>query len=126
MYFNEIYNEVEQSHQEKEKIARQNKHDALISKQMEVKIDEAIKYPSVLEHPTDGSGNIILANFNSNNHFNSKKEREQVQQKACELNAYRLSDGMFFINGERFVVSMGGIFPYKRNAGNYEVCKLEN
>ena len=66
MYFNEIYNEVEQSHQEKEKIARQNKHDALISKQMEVK------------------------------------------------------------NGERFVVSMGSIFPYKRNGGNYEVCKLEN
>ena len=125
MYFNETYNEVEQSHQEKEKIARQNKHDALVSTQMEVKIDKALKYQSVLEHPTDRSGNIILANFNSNSHFSSKKEREQAQQKACELNAYRLSDGMFFINDERFVVSLGSVFHYKRNGGNYEVCKLE-
>lgn len=125
MYFNEIYNEVEPSNQEKEKIARQNKHNALMSKQLEVKIDKALKSASVLEHPTDENGNIILANFNNNNHFGSKKEREQAQQKACELNAYHLSDGMFFINDERFVVSMGSVFHHKKNGGNYKVCKLD-
>ena len=81
MYFNEIYNEVEPSNKEKEKITRQNEHNALVSKQMDVKIDNAIKCQSVLEHPTDESGNIILANFHSNNHFGSLKERQQAQQK---------------------------------------------
>lgn len=125
MYFNEIYNEVELSNREKEKIARKNKHDALVSEQLKVKIDKALKHPSVLEHPTDESGNIILANFNNNNHFGSKKEREQAHQKACELNAYHLSDGMFFINDERFVVSMGSVFHHKKNGSNYKVCKLD-
>ena len=125
MYFNEIYNEVEPSNKEKEKITRQNEHNALVSKQMEVKIDNALKCPSVLEHPTDEIGNIILANFHSNNHFCSRKEREQAQQKACDLNAYHLSHGMFFINDERFVVSMGSVFHHKKNGGNYKVCKLD-
>ena len=124
MYFNEIYNEIEPSNQEKEKIARQNKHDALVSKQLEVKIDSALKSSSILEHPTDENGNIIIANFNSSNHFGSRKEREQAQQTARELNAYHLSDGMFFINDERFVVNMGSIFHHKKNGGNYKVCKL--
>lgn len=125
MYFNETYNEVEPSNQEKEKVARQNKHDALVSEQLKVKIDNALKSSSLLEHPTDENGNIILANFNNNNHFGSRKEREQAQQTACELNAYHLSDGMFFINDERFVVSMGNVFHYKKNGGNYKVCKLD-
>ena len=125
MYFNEIYNEIDQSNQEKEKIARQNEHNAFVSDQLKVKISNALKCPSILEHHTDESGNIIIANFNNNNHFGSRKEREQAQQKACDLNAYHLSDGMFFINGERFVVSMGSIFHHKKNGGNYEVCKLE-
>ena len=125
MYFNEICNEVEPSNKEKEKIARQNEHNALVSKHMDVKIDNAIKCQSVLEHPTDESGNIILANFHSNNHFGSRKERQQAQQKACDLNAYHLSDGMFFINDERFVVSMGSVFHHKKNGGNYKVCKLD-
>ena len=124
MYFNEIYNEIEPSNQEKEKIACQNKHNALVSKQLEVKIDNALKSSSILEHPTDENGNIIIANFNSNNHFGSRKEREQAQQTAHELNAYHLSDGMFFINDERFVVNMGSIFHHKKNGGNYKVCKL--
>ena len=126
MYFNEIYNEVEPSRQEKEKIVRQNKHDALVSKQLDVKVDNALKSSSLLEHPTDENGNIILANFNNNNHFGSRKEREQAQQKAREINAYYLSDGMFFINDERFVVSMGSIFHHKNGGGNYKVCRLED
>ena len=125
MYFNEIYNEVEPSNREKEKIARQNEYAALVSEQLKVKIDKTLKHPSVLEHPTDESGNIILANFNNNNHFSSKKEREQAQQKAYDLNAYHLSDGMFFINDERFVVSMGSVFHHKKNGGNCKVCKLD-
>ena len=124
MYFNEIYNEIEPSNQEKEKIARQNKHAAFVAKQLEVKIENALKSSSILEHLTDENGDITLANFNSNNHFGSRKEREQAQQKARELNAYHLSDGMFFINDERFVVSMGSIFHHKKNGGNYKVCKL--
>ena len=125
MYFNEIYNEVEPSRQEKEKIARQNKHDALVSKQLDVKIDKALNSSSLLEHQTDENGNIILANFNNNNHFSSRKEREKAQKTARELNAYHLTDGMFFINDERFVVNMGSIFHYKKNGGNYKVCKLD-
>lgn len=126
MYFNEIYNEVEPSRQEKEKIARQNEHAALVSKQLDVKIENALKSSPLLEHPTDENGNIILANFNNNNHFGSRKERERAQQKAREINAYYLSDGMFFINDERFVVSMGSIFHNKNGGGNYKVCRLED
>ena len=125
MYFNEIYNEVEPSRQEKEKVARQNEHAALVSKQLDVKIENALKSSPLLEHPTDENGNIVLANFNNNNHFGSRKERERAQQKAREINAYYLSDRMFFINGERFVVSMGSIFHHKNGGGNYKVCRLE-
>ena len=126
MYFNEIYNEIEPSNQEKEKVARQNKHNALVAKELEVKIDNALKSSSILEHPTDENGDMIIANFHSNNHFSSRKEREKVQQIACELNAYHLSDGMFFINNERFVVSVGTVFHYKKNGGNDKVCKLDS
>ena len=125
MYFNETYNDVEPSNQEKEKIARQNEHAAFVAKQLEVKIENALKSSSILEHLTDENGDITLANFNSNNHFGSRKEREQAKQTARELNAYHLSDGMFFINDERFVVSMGTVFHHKKNGGNDKVCKLD-